>query len=48
MEQNTQKYITVKIHKHKNKNTQLTKLNKSTQNIQTYIYKMIKIGTKRM
>ena len=33
-------YITIRIHKHKNKNTQITKLNKSTQNIITY--KMVK------
>ena len=34
--------ITIRIHKHNNKNTQFTKLNISTQNIQPYIqlYKM--------
>ena len=30
-------YITVRIHKHNNKNTQFTKLNKSIQNIHPYI-----------
>jgi len=30
-------YITIRKHKHNNKNTQFTKLNKSKQNIQTYL-----------
>ena len=29
-------YITIRIDKHNNKNTQFTKLNRSTQNIQPY------------
>jgi hypothetical protein len=37
MKQNTQNitYITIRIHKHNNKNTQFTKLNRSIQNILT-------------
>ena len=35
-------YITIRIHKHNNKNTYLTKLNKSIQNIQPYIQDKIK------
>jgi hypothetical protein len=30
-------YITIRIHKHKDKNTLFTKLNRSIQNIQPYI-----------
>jgi hypothetical protein len=30
--------ITIRIHKHNNKNTQFTKLNKGIQNIQPHIY----------
>jgi len=31
-------YITIRIHKHNNKNTKLTKLNKSIKNIQPYMH----------
>ena len=39
LKQNIQKgtYITIRIHKHNNTNTQFTKLNKNIQNIQQYI-----------
>jgi hypothetical protein len=44
MKQNIQNrtYITIRIHKYNNKNTQFTKLNRNTQNTQPYIqwYKM--------
>jgi hypothetical protein len=31
-------YITTRIHKHNNKNTKFTKLNRSIENIKPYIY----------
>ena len=34
-------YITIRIHKHNNKNTYFTKLNKSIQNIQPYKLTML-------
>jgi hypothetical protein len=37
MKQYREQYITIRIHKHNNKNTQFTKLNRSTQNTQPYI-----------
>ena len=50
MKQNTQNrtYITIRIHKHNNKNTQFTKLNKNIQNIQPYIYNDTKWIQKNM
>ena len=41
-------YITIRIHKHNNKNTQFTKLNRSTQNTQPYIQLLKKWNQKNM
>ena len=45
MKQNTQNriYITMRVYKHDNKNTQFTKLNRIIENIKSYIYKYIYI-----
>jgi len=52
MKQNTQNrtHITIRIHKHNNKNTQFTilKLKRSIQNIQLYIYNDKKWNQKNM